>query len=151
VEIAPVDKKAKLKFSVQKVNRIDKKYVLRELLKGFLGGSELDKFPFPDEMKYLKPSDIGEHFIVTWDCGGMKRFAKPLILRFEFKFNEREFNGFIEETYRDIKGGSYEYTYRNVGAEFSKRGKIMHWRASVIYGNKIVAEKKSAMWSVISR
>jgi len=140
-----------LSFAVSKVNTVDKQFVLRELLHNFLGSSELDKFPFPEEKKRLDPQEIGEHHIVSWSARGMKRFDKPVILRFEYKFNKREFDGVSEETYRDLKGGSYSYTFKNIGADFTKRGKIVHWRASVVYDNKIVAEKQSAMWAIASR
>jgi hypothetical protein len=151
VSVAVSEKGEKIRFDVSKVNRVEKKYVLRELLSHFLGGSELDKFPFPEEKKYLDKEECGEHFIVTWDCAGMKRFDQPIILRFEYKFHDKQYDGFIEETYRDANRGSYMHTFKNIGEEYTKRGKIIHWRAVVIYDNKIVAEKKSPMWAIASR
>lgn len=151
VSVAVSEKGEKIQFRVAKVNRLEKLYVLREFSSHFLGGSELDKSPFGEEKKYLDKEECGEHWIVTWDCSGMKRFDKPLILRFEYKFHDRKYDGFIEETYQDAKSGSYMHTFKNIGEDYTKRGKIIHWRAVVIYDNKIVAEKKSPMWTIASR
>ncbi|MDP8262455.1 MAG: hypothetical protein P9M13_04030 [Candidatus Ancaeobacter aquaticus] len=151
VKKVSADVESRLRFAVTKVNRIEKKYVLRELLKNFLGGSELEKFPFPYEKKYLDPEQIGEHFILSWDCGGVKRLDKPLILRFEYIFKNSKNNGFTEEVYQNEKSGGHTYIYKNIGADYSTRGKILHWRAIIIYDNKIVAEKLSSMWNVVAQ
>ncbi len=148
VAVAVSEQGEPVQFRVSKVNRLEKKYVLREFSSHFLGGSELEKFPFGEEKKYLDKEESGEHWIVTWDASGMKRFEKPIILRFEYKFHDRKYDGFIEESYRDSGSGSHMHTFKNIGDDYGKRGKIVHWRAVVIYDNKIVAEKKSPMWSI---
>lgn len=140
------------KFEIVKVGRYGKKQVLREKVKEFIGGSQLDKFPFPDERRELYPEDVGELYVIRFKVSG-KPGAKlnfPLKVRFEYKFSKHTNDGSYQQVFTNIGGGKHNVDFRNVGEEFIARGQVLHWRASVLLNEKVVAKKQSAMWRVVS-
>ena len=139
-------------FDIVKVGRYPKKQVLREKVKEFIGESQLDKWPFPDERRDLDPKDLGEHFLVRFKVQPRSGAALdlPLKLRFEYKFAQHQYDGTEQLLYTHLKTGSHDFLFKNQGVDFAKRGKIIHWRASLLLNEKVVAQKKSPMWKVTS-
>ncbi len=139
-------------FDIVKVVRYPKKQVLRERMKEFIGSSELDKWPFADERRDLSAKDVGEHFVVRFRMRpkGKDVLSLPLKLRFEYKFALHNYDGAEQAVYRDLRKGTHDFLFKNIGKDFSLRGKIIHWRASLLMNEKVVAQKKSSMWTVVS-
>jgi hypothetical protein len=138
-------------LKILKVGRYEKKQVLREKMSAFLGGSELDKWSFPDEQKALRAEDVGEHFMVRFNVATeADTLGLPVLVRFEYKFAKHEYDGVAEETFANLKAGKHKFIFKNLGKDFINRGKIIHWRASLLLNQKVVAQKKSSMWTVVS-
>ena len=139
-------------FEILKVGRYEKKQVLREKMKEFVGGSELDDWPFADERRDLHPREMGELYLVRFKLRPKEGsvLSLPLKLRFEYKFSVHQHDGFELATYNNLGGGRHDFVFKNLGADFTGRGKIIHWRASLMLNDKVVAQKKSPMWTVVS-
>ncbi len=139
-------------IAIVKVGRYDKKQVLREYVREFIGGSALDKFPFPDERLSLYPSEVGEVFVIRFrvypKSGGV--LSSPLKVRFEYKFASHHHDGAAYQILQDVNGGTHDFTFKNLGDAFVQRGKVLHWRASVLLDEKVVAQQQSPMWRVVS-
>ncbi len=139
-------------FEIAKVGRYEKKQVLRERMKEFVGGSQLDTWPFAAECRTLDPKDFGEIFVVRFKVRAKDNvvLAVPLKLRFEYKFVTHQKDGEEVKVYDNMAAGDVDYTFKNLGEKFTARGKIIHWRASLLLNDKVIAQKKSPMWTVVS-
>ncbi len=139
-------------FEIVKVGRYVKKQILREKLKEFIGSDDLDKWPFANERRDLDPKYFGEDFQIIYKVkplsGGTMQV--PLKVRFEYKFASHTDDGSDQNTLTNLKGGSYDFLFKNLGEDFKRRGKVIHWRASLLLSDKVVAQKKSPMWTVVS-
>ncbi len=139
-------------IAIVKVGRYDKKQVLREYMREFIGGSALDKFPFPDERLSLYPAEVGEVFVVRFRVNPKtgRTLGAPLKVRFEYKFASHHHDGAAYQILQDVNGGAHDFTFKNLGDAFVQRGKVLHWRASVLLDEKVMAEKQSPIWKVVS-
>ena len=130
-------------FHISKVNRIEKFWVIPPDRHGFMGSMGIRKFNY---LRRIPPEERGEHYVVTWRYRG-EELRGSLTLKFEYKTVNNPKELCVEEyLWSGIKKGTYKWTFRNIGRSFSREGKVDRWKVSLIYGDKIVAEKRSATW-----
>lgn len=131
-------------FSILKVNRLEKEWVIPPRRLNFLGSRGLEKF---DYQRKLPPEERGEHYIITWTYRG-EEINKSVILRFEYRYEKEMFIPYMEEYKMNrIKPGTYKWVFKNIGDNYRKKGRIDRWKVSIIVEDKIVAVKKSATWT----
>ena len=134
------------KFHISKVNRIEKLWIVPPDRRGFMGSRGIRKFDYTRPIRY---ENQGEDYVISWRYKG-KQLTGDLMLKFEYRTVNDFKEPYVEEyTWHGIKRSSYKWTFKNRGGDFSKKGKIDRWKASLIYKGKVVAEKRSATWQAM--
>jgi len=133
-------------FAINKVNCLEKIYVIPPDRHNFLGSRGTQKY---DYERLLPDAERGEQYVVAWGFKG-KKLNEVLVLRFEYVYtNMKDEIKKDEFVYNQIKSGSYSWTFKNIGADFSQNGKIDRWKVSLLLNNLVVAEKRSATWRAL--
>lgn len=130
-------------FYITKVNRIKKLYVIQPEMRDFMGSRGVQKF---DYERLIPASERGEEYIVTFRYRGEKT-SIPLKLRYEYRLAlDLEELRTEEYAYTNLKTGNYKWRFKNVGPNYVEKGKVDRWKVSLIFNDKVVAEKRSATW-----
>lgn len=141
-----VSKEVPREFYIAKVNQIERLWVIPPDRRGFMGSRGITKF---DYARPIRPEDRGEHYVVTWRYRG-EELTGSLTLKFEYRTVLDPEEPYVEEySWSGVKKGNYKWTFKNVGGHFSERGKVDRWKVSLIYGDKVVAEKRSSTWQAM--
>jgi hypothetical protein len=137
------DGSQKIRFIIDKVNRIEKLYVIPPERRDFMGSRGVQKF---DYERLLSPEKRGENYIVSWRYRGEK-LNSPVVLKFEYKLsvNPKEMHT-AQFEYQGIKTGPYSWTFPNVGADYTANGKVDRWKVSLLVDGVLVSEKRSSTW-----
>lgn len=130
-------------FSILKVNRVEKQWVIPPDRRSFIGSRGIQKF---DYARPIRAEEVGEHYVVAWRYSG-DSLVSPLVLKFEYR-NVKGLSA-SEYTYANLKRGTYKWTFKNIGPMFTEEGKIDRWKVSLILDGKVVAEKRSATWHAL--
>lgn len=133
-------------FSISKVNRIEKLWVIPPDRRTFIGSRGIQKF---DYERPIRNEQKGEDYIVTWRYSG-KELARHLVLRFEYRLDLNQKDLYVEKySYKSLKRGTYKWKFVNIGSRFAEEGKVDRWKASLVLSGKVVAEKRSASWKAM--
>lgn len=135
-------------FRISKVNRIEKLWVIPPTRRNFMGSRGITKY---DYARLIPIEDQGEDYVVTWTYRG-KPLKEGVLLDFEYRTvkdpkEQLGSDSYVEKyAWHGLKRGTYNWTFENIGDSFIERGKVDRWKVSLIYGDKVVAEKRSATW-----
>ena len=132
-------------FYISKVNRIEKIWEIPPDRRGFMGDRIIIR-----KFNYARELDIdkrGEEYVVSWQYKG-KELEGSLLVKFEYiTANNTLDEPFVEECKQEgVKRGGHKWVFPNIGEEFIKKGNISSWKVSLVYDDRIVADKRSANW-----
>lgn len=134
------------KFSISKVNRIERMWVIPLERRDFMGSRSVNKF---DYGRPVFEHERGEDYVITWRYSG-PQLTEPVMLKFEYKLSKNTKDPHLKEIpYDNLKSGSYKWTFKNIGPDFQTGGKVDRWKTSIVYNGNIVAEKKSSTWHAL--
>lgn len=130
-------------FTILKVNRIEKMWIIPLDRRTFIGSRGIQKF---DYQRPIGSEKQGEHYVVTWRCRVIQS-AGPVVLKFEY-VNKK--GPQVEEyTYTNLKNGRHRWIFKNIGARFVEEGKVDRWKVSILLDGRPAAEKRSATWGAM--
>lgn len=130
-------------FYIDKVNRVEKLWVIPPDRRTFIGSRGIQKF---DYARPVKGENAGEHYVVTWRYSG-RGAARHMVFKFEYRPALRLDELRVEKcSYKNLKRGKYKWVFKNIGPGFAGEGKIERWKVSLVLSGKVVAEKRSATW-----
>jgi len=93
---------------------------------------------------------IGQYYVVSWDLRNQKKITDwngqaQLVFRFKQASTGSKVHTLSKLYPTEIKKGKWEIN--NIGDEFSENGRILAWRADLIYGGQAIASRESYLWS----
>jgi len=134
------------KFSIPKVTRVEKMWVIPPDRRNFLGSRGIRKYDYGRAL----PKDLrGENYVVTLRYKGPE-LTDPVTLKFTYRLVKDTEDLCVDEyVWTEFESGNYAWTLKNIGKQFRKKGKVDRWKATVLYQDKVVAEKLSATWQAM--
>ncbi len=127
---------------ITKVSRVDLKHLVPQ------GPEEADRAADTYNIGVLDSTllpvnEQGEKFLVHWWCSHAPR--QEAVVRMEY-LTQKSPVLFTAEQPVSLHWGGQTVTFRNTGREYRDRGRIQLWRVSLLAGDKVIAEKHSALW-----
>lgn len=134
------------KFSIPKVTRVEKMWVIPPDRRNFLGSRGIRKYDYGRAL----PRDLrGENYVVTLRYSGPE-LTDPVALKFAYRLDKDTEDLYVAEyVWTEFETGNYAWTLKNIGKQYKKKGKVDRWKVTILYQDEVVAEKLSATWQAM--
>jgi hypothetical protein len=93
---------------------------------------------------------IGQYYTLSWNLLNqpeINNWDSPVQL--VFRYNQASTGNKIKTTSKTYPLGTKQgkWAFNNIGHDYAEGGRILAWRADLIYGGQIISTKESYLWS----
>lgn len=93
---------------------------------------------------------LGQYYLLRWNLLNQPKITSwDQKVQLVFRYRQASSGSEVKTVSKNYPAGTRngKWEFRNIGQNYLKGGRLLSWRADLIYGGQIISSKESYLWS----